>query len=124
MRSVNKVILIGHLAADPERSTTTSGRSRVTFALATRRDAASEGTKRDTTDYHRIVTFGKLGDICCRYLAKGHGVYVDGVIIYRAYEKDGRRRYITEIVADEVNMLTWIEREAVPKVTLESPKTL
>jgi single-strand DNA-binding protein len=123
MRSVNKVILIGHLAADPEQSTTTSGRSRVTFLLATRRDAASEGTKRDTTDYHRIVAWGKLGEICGRYLAKGQGVYIDGVIIYRAYEKDGRRRYITEIVADEVNMLTWKERQGDPKVMLEGPET-
>jgi len=123
MRSVNKVILIGHLAADPEQSTTTSGLSRVTFLLATRRDAASEGTKRDTTDYHRIVAWGKLGEICGRYLAKGQGVYIDGVIIYRAYEKDRRRRYITEIVADEVNMLTWNERQGDPKVMLQGPET-
>jgi single-strand DNA-binding protein len=121
MRSVNKVILVGHLAADPEQSTSTSGRSRVTFPIATHRDITSEGAKKEVTDYHRVVTWGKLGEICGKYLAKGQGVYVEGVILNRAYEKDGQRRYVTEIRADEVNMLTWKKRDGLTKVTLESP---
>jgi single-strand DNA-binding protein len=121
MRSVNKVILVGHLAADPEQSTSTSGRSRVIFPVATHRDITSEGAKKDVTDYHRVVTWGKLGEICGKYLAKGQGVYVEGVILNRAYEKDGQRRYVTEIRADEVNMLTWKKRDGLIKVTLESP---
>jgi single-strand DNA-binding protein len=122
MRSVNKVILVGHLAADPEQSTTTSGRSRVTFPVATHRDITSEGAKKEVTDYHRVVTWGKLGEICGKYLAKGQGVYVEGVILNRACEKDGQRRYVTEIRADEVNMLTWKKRDGLTKVTLESPE--
>lgn len=122
MRSVNKVILVGHLAADPEQSTSTSGRSRVTFPIATHRDITSEGAKKEVTDYHRVVTWGKLGEICGKYLAKGQGVYVEGVILNRAYEKDGQRRYVTEIRADEVNMLTWKKRDGLTKVTLESPE--
>jgi len=121
MRSVNKVILVGHLAADPEQSTSKSGRSRVTFPIATHRDITSEGAKKEVTDYHRVVTWGKLGEICGKYLAKGQGIYVEGVILNRAYEKDGQRRYVTEIRADEVNMLTWKKRDGLTKVTLESP---
>lgn len=121
MRSVNKVILVGHLAADPEQSTSKSGRSRVTFPIATHRDITSEGAKKEVTDYHRVVTWGKLGEICGKYLAKGQGVYVEGVILNRAYEKEGQRRYVTEIRADEVNMLTWKKRDGLTKVTLESP---
>jgi single-strand DNA-binding protein len=121
MRSVNKVILVGHLAADPEQSTTTSGRSRVIFPVATHRDITSEGAKKEVTDYHRVVTWGKLGEMCGKYLAMGQGVYIEGMLFNRAYEKDGQRRYVTEIRADEVNMLTWKKRDGVIKVTLESP---
>lgn len=121
MRSVNKVILVGHLAADPEQSTTKTGRVRVTFPIATHRDTTSEGAKKEVTDYHRVVSWGKLGEICGRYLAKGQGVYVEGIILNRAYEKDGRRLYVTEIRADEVNMLTWKQKSGMTKVALEAP---
>jgi single-strand DNA-binding protein len=121
MRSVNKVILVGHLAADPEQSTTTAGRSRVTFPVATHRDTTAEGAKKEVTDYHRVVSWGKLGEICGKYLAKGQGVYVEGMILNRAYEKDGQRRYVTEIRADEVNMLTWKKNGGMQKVVLEEP---
>jgi single-strand DNA-binding protein len=122
MRSLNKVILVGHLAADPEQSTTKAGQARVTFPIATYRDTSSEGTKKEVTDYHRVVSWGKLGEICRKYLSKGQGVYVEGTILNRAYEKDGRRRYVTEIRADEVNMLTWKKKEGLTKVTLETPE--
>jgi len=122
MRSVNKVILVGHLAADPEQSTTKTGRARVTFPNATHRDITSEGAKKEVTDYHRVVSWGKLGEICGKYLAKGQGVYVEGMILNRAYEKDGQRRYVTEIRADEVNMLTWKKKDGLTKVTLEAPE--
>jgi len=121
MQSVNKVILIGHLAADPEHFTTKTGRDRVTFPLATHRDTTSEGAKKEVTDYHRVVTWGKFGEICEKYLSKGQGVYVEGMILNRAYEKDGQRRYVTEIRADEINLLTWNKRDGVTKVTLETP---
>jgi single-strand DNA-binding protein len=125
MRSVNKVILVGHLAADPEQSVTKSGKERVTFPIATHRDVTSEGTKKEVTDYHRVVAWGTLGEICAKYLSKGQGLYVEGTILNRAYEQDGQRRYVTEIRADEVNMLTWKRRSGVSNVNLEplSPET-
>ncbi|MEO8380505.1 MAG: single-stranded DNA-binding protein [Acidobacteriota bacterium] len=118
MRSVNKVILVGHLAADPEQAQTKSGKLRVTFPIATHRDTTSEGMKKEVTDYHRVVAWGTLGEICAKYLARGQGVYVEGTILNRAYEKDGQRRYVTEIRADEVNMLTWKRKDGVSKVNL------
>lgn len=119
MRSVNKVILVGHVAADPESSETKTG-IRVTFALATHREYTSDGAKKEVTDYHRVVTWGKLAEICAKYLTKGQGVYVEGVLLNRAYEKEGERKYITEIRADEVNMLTWKKKGGVEKVSLDS----
>jgi single-strand DNA-binding protein len=121
MQSVNRVIIVGYLAADPEQTVTKAGKARVTFPLATHRDTTSEGARKEVTDYHRVVTWGKLGEICARYLAKGQGVYVEGMLLNRAYEKNGQRRYVTEVRADEVNMLTWKKREGVTKVTLTPP---
>ena len=121
MRSVNKVILVGHLAADPESSPSKSGKTRVSFPLATHREATSEGVKKEVTDYHRIVAWGKLGEICQTYLTKGQGLYVEGEILNRAFEVNGERRYTTEIRADEVNMLTWKRKDGVSSVSIDDP---
>ncbi|MEO8381002.1 MAG: single-stranded DNA-binding protein [Acidobacteriota bacterium] len=117
---MNKVILVGHLAADPESFPTKTGKTRVTFPIATHRESTSDGVKKEVTDYHRVVCWGNLGEICATYLAKGQGVYVEGTILNRAYEKDGERKYVTEIRADEVNMLTWKKKGGVSSVSLES----
>jgi len=122
MRSVNKLILIGHLAADPEVREVKGG-IMATFPIATHRETASDGTKKEVTDYHRVVAWGKLAEVCGKYLAKGQGVYVEGTLLNRAYEKDGQRRYTTEVRADEVNMLTYKKKGGVDKVTLEQPET-
>jgi single-strand DNA-binding protein len=121
MRSVNKVILAGHLAADPEQFTTKGGKTRVSFPVATHREWTSDGVKKEVTDYHRVIAWGKLAEICATYLVKGQGLYVEGQLLNRAYEKDGERRYVTEIRADEVNMLTWKKKDGVSNVSLESP---
>lgn len=121
MRSVNKVILVGHLAADPEPFTTKGGKSRVSFPVATHREWTSDGVRKEVTDYHRVIAWGKLGEICLAYLTKGQGLYVEGQLLNRAYEKDGERRYVTEIRADEVNMLTWKKKDGVASVSLQSP---
>jgi single-strand DNA-binding protein len=123
MRSVNKVILVGHVAADPEQAETKSGRVRVVFPLATHRDTTSDGVKQEVTDYHRVVVWGTLGEICMKYLGKGQGIYVEGTILNRAYEKDGMRKYITEVRADEVNLLTWKKKDGVANLSLETPET-
>lgn len=121
MRSVNKVILVGHLAADPEASTTDTGRTRTVFPLATHRETTSDGVKKDVTDYHRVVAWGGLAEVCAKYLSKGQGLYVEGVVLNRAYEKDGERKYVTEIRADEINMLTYRKKDGVATVSLASP---
>ena len=121
MRSVNKVILVGHLAADPEVFTTKTGKTRATFPVATHRATTSDGEKKEVTDYHRVVTWGKLGEICAKFLAKGVGVYLEGKILNRAYEKDGERKYMTEIRADEINLLTFKKKGGVEHVSLEEP---
>lgn len=121
MRSVNKVILVGHLAADPEATTTQTGRTRVTFPVATHRETTSDGERKDVTDYHRVVACEKLGEICMKYLGRGQAVYVEGVILNRAYEQDGERKYVTEVRADEVNMLTWKKKDGAASVTIDDP---
>ena len=121
MRSVNKVILVGYIAADPEALPTKSGQDRVTFPLATHRELTSEGVRKDVTDYHRIVAWGKLGTLCLTYLRKGMGLYVEGQVLNRAFEVNGERRYVTEIRAVEVNTLTWSRKDGVANVSLSSP---
>jgi single-strand DNA-binding protein len=121
MRSVNKLILVGNLAADPEVRQTAKGTIVATFPVATNRDFTSNGEKKKVTDFHRVVAWGKLGEICGKYLEKGKTVYIEGMVINRAYEKEGERRYVTEIRADEVNMLSFKKERDREQVTIASP---
>lgn len=121
MRSVNKIILVGNLAADPEVRQTAKGTTVATFAVATNRDFTSNGEKKKVTDFHRVVAWGKLGEICGQYLEKGKAVYIEGMLLNRAYEKEGERRYITEIRADEVNMLSFKKDRDREQVTIAAP---
>jgi len=107
MKTLNRAMLIGHLAADPELRETKSGKTVCSFALATNRFLKSDGEKQEIADFHKIIAWGKLGEICAEHLSKGMAVYVDGRIINRSFEdKDGKRHYVTEIVLDGLNMLT------------------
>lgn len=121
MHSVNKIILVGNLAADPEVRQTAKGTTVTTFAVATNRDFTSNDEKKKVTDFHRIVAWAKLGEICGKYLEKGKSVYIEGMVLNRAYEKDGERRYVTEIRADEVNMLSFKKDRNHEHVTLTAP---
>jgi single-strand DNA-binding protein len=121
MRSVNKIILVGTLAADPEVRQTQKGTTVTTFAVATNRDFTSNNEKKKVTDFHRVVAWAKLGEICGKYLEKGKSVYIEGMVINRAYEKDGERKYITEIRADEVHMLTIKKDREREHVSLTAP---
>lgn len=104
---VNKIILIGRLGADPEVRYTQEGAMVTNFRLATDeqwRDKSGERVQR--TEWHRIVTFGKLAEICGNYLSKGRLVYIDGRIQTRSWDdRDGNKRYTTEIVAQNMQML-------------------
>jgi single-strand DNA-binding protein len=105
--SVNKVILVGNLGKDPELRYTPSGAAVATFSLATtERYKDKSGQQQDKTEWHNIVVWNKLAEICSKYLHKGKQVYIEGRIQSRSYDdKDGNKRYITEIVADQMQML-------------------
>ncbi len=100
---INKVILVGHLGRDPEVRYTQDGRPICNFSMATTeqwRDKNS-GEKRERTEWHRIVVFGKLAEICGEYLSKGRQVYVEGKLQTRKWQgQDGQDRYTTEVVID------------------------
>ncbi len=104
---VNKAILIGNLGADPEVRYTQSGAAVATFNIATTETWTKDGNKEERTEWHRIVAFGRLGEICGEYLSKGSKVYIEGRIQTRQWDdKDGNKRYTTEIVAREMKMLS------------------
>ena len=104
---VNKAILIGRLGQDPEVRYTQSGTAVANFTVATNEKwKDKEGNPQEQTEWHRIVAFARLGEICGEYLAKGSLVYIEGRIQTRQWEdKDGNKRYTTEIVAREMKML-------------------
>jgi len=106
--AVNSVTVIGNLGATPEVRTLPSGQSVANLSLATtERFTDHNGGKQQRTEWHRIVTFGKLAETCGRFLRKGRQVYVEGRLTTRVYEaKDGSgKRYRTEIVARQVRFL-------------------
>lgn len=106
MSGVNKVILVGHLGRDPEVRTLDNGTKVASFSLATSETYRNkDGQKVDITDWHNIVVWRGLAEITEKYLKKGNLVYIEGRIKTRSYEKDGIKKYITEIVADNMNML-------------------
>jgi single-strand DNA-binding protein len=108
--SINKVILIGRLGADPEIRYTLDGKPVATFRIATNEVIIKNGEKEVLTEWHRIVAFGRLAEICGEYLSKGTQVYIEGKLRTRKFEdKQGNQRYITEIVA---NILQILERKS------------
>ncbi len=105
--SVNKVILVGNLGKDPELRYTPSGAAVTTFSMATtERYKDREGNRQEKTEWHNIVAWRQLAEICGKFLHKGKQVYIEGKIQTRSYDdRDGNKRYITEIVADQMQML-------------------
>ena len=108
MAGVNKAILIGHLGSDPEVRYTPDGTAVANFNIATSRewkDKAS-GEKKKQTEWHRIVVFRRLAEICGEYLSKGSQIYIEGHLQTREWQdKDGNKRTTTEIVASQMQML-------------------
>ncbi len=106
--SVNKVILIGNLGADPETRYTPGNVAVTNIRIATSetwRDRTS-GENQERTEWHRVVLFGKLGEISAEYLRKGSKVYIEGRMQTRKWQgQDGQDRYTTEVVADQMQML-------------------
>ena len=106
LMSVNRVFLLGNLGKDPELRHTPSGAAVCTFSIATsERFKTSQGKQQERTEWHNIVVSSGLAEICGRYLHKGKQVYIEGKIQTRSYDYDGNKRYLTEIVANEMQML-------------------
>ena len=106
-RGINKVILVGNLGADPETRYTPSGTAITTIRIATSESWKDKqtGEQQERTEWHRVKFFGRLAEIAGEYLKKGGQVYVEGRLRTEEYEKDGIKRYSTDIVADEMQML-------------------
>ena len=99
MAGLNKATLIGHLGRNPEIRYSQQGSAVVNFSVATSEQWTDRnGDRQERTEWHRIVVFGKAGEICEKYLQKGSQVYLEGRLQTRNYEKDGQTHYITEIV--------------------------
>jgi single-strand DNA-binding protein len=105
--SLNRAEIIGNLTRDPELRKTTSGQSVASFSVATNRAYTdSTGVKKEQADYHNVVAWGRLAEICSQYLTKGKKVYIDGRMQTRDWEgQDGQKKYRTEIVAENMIML-------------------
>ena len=106
-RSLNKVMLLGNLGRDPEVRYTSSGKAVATFTVATsHRWRDQEGNDQERTEWHRVVAWGRLGEICGEYLGKGKQVYIEGRIQTRDWEdQDGNKRTTVEIIASDIIML-------------------
>lgn len=104
---VNKVLLIGRLGGDPEVRYTSSGGAVANFTMATNESwTGKDGQKQERTEWHRIVVWGKLAEICGQYLSKGREAFVEGKLQTREWnDKEGAKRYTTEIVAANVQFL-------------------
>jgi single-strand DNA-binding protein len=107
-RGVNKVILVGNLGADPETRAMPSGSTVANIRIATSESWKDKqtGEQQERTEWHRVALFGRLGEIAAEYLKKGSQVYIEGSIRTRKWQdKEGKERYSTEIVANEMQML-------------------
>ena len=107
-RGINKVILVGHLGADPESRSMPSGRNVTNLRLATSESwkDKSSGEQKERTEWHAIVLYDRLGEVASEYLRKGSQVYIEGRIQTRKWQdKEGKDRYTTEIIANDMQML-------------------
>ena len=107
MGSVNKAMILGRLGRDPEVTYTPSGQPRAYFTMATNETWSDrDGKRQERTEWHRVVVWGKLAEICGQYLTKGRQVYIEGRIQTREWQdRDGNKRNSTEIVARDMVML-------------------
>lgn len=105
--NLNKAMIIGNLTRDPETRTTPGGQTVCSFGVATNRTwTDAQGQRQESTEYHNVVTWGKLAEICSKFLTKGRKVYIEGRLQTREWEaQDGTRRNRTEIVAENMIIL-------------------
>jgi single-strand DNA-binding protein len=123
-KGINKVILIGHLGQEVELSALSNGDSVCTLNIATT-DAWKDkntGQRMEKTEWHRVVAFKRLAEVCGQFLRKGSKVYIEGGLRTRSWEKDGQKRYTTEIVCRDMQMLD--ARDKSSEKTAENPSRL
>ncbi len=133
MRTLNKVMLMGNLASDPEVRTTTTGKKVVQFVLVTNRGrrpspetgSGEKGEKKSVSaDFHRVIAWEGLGGICEKFLKKGDPVYVEGRIENHSYEdKDNKRHYVTEMIARDINLIEMRRNKSGQQVVLKEDET-
>lgn len=112
MASVNKAIIVGNLGKDPEVRYTPSGKAVCKFPIATT-EKWGDGENEKHTEWHNVVAWNKLGELCGQYLAKGRQAYIEGTIRSHSYDdKEGNKRYVTEIIAQQVKFLGGKHEEA------------
>jgi len=107
MSGVNKVIIVGRLGSDPEVKTVSGGNTVARLSVATSETWNDrDGNKQERTEWHRVVVWGKLADLCGKYLSKGRQVYLEGRLQTRSWEdQQGQKKYTTEVVAQTVQFL-------------------
>lgn len=107
MRSINKVFIIGNVTRDPEMKQTSSGQPIATFGIATNRDwMTRDGQRHTSSEFHEVVAWSKLAEICSKYVTKGKLVYVEGYLKTRSWDSpDGTKKFKTEIVVGDLIML-------------------
>jgi single-strand DNA-binding protein len=124
MASVNKVILVGNLGADPETRFLPSGEAVANLRIATTETWKDKqtGERKDATEWHRVSFFGRIAEVCGQYLKKGSQVYVEGRIQTRKWQdKDGQERYTTEIRGEEMKMLGSRQGQGEPSYGGDAP---
>lgn len=121
-KSLNRVVLMGNLTRDPELKYTPQGTAVCTFGLATNRGwTTATGEIKEDVQYHRIVAWQKLAELCAQLLKKGRKVYLEGRIVYRTYTgKDGQERQSTEIIMSD--FIVFDDRRTGDTVTMTSPE--
>jgi single-strand DNA-binding protein len=106
MAGMAKATIIGNLGGDPEMRYTAQGRPFTTFSVACNRAYTQDGSKREETEWFRVIVGGKLAEVCSQYLSKGRQVYVEGRLSTRTYDAtNGEKRFSMQIAASEVQML-------------------
>lgn len=106
-KGLNKVMLIGNIGQDPELKTMPNGSAVVTLSVATTDHWKDKNTgqKQERTEWHRVVVFGRTAEVCADFLNKGSKVYIEGNLRTREWEKDGQKRWTTEIICKDMQML-------------------
>ena len=119
--SLNKVMLIGNVGVDPEYKTTATGTAVVSLTLATNEKwTDKQGAKQEKTEWHRVAMFNKLAELANQYVKKGSKIYIEGKITTSTYEKNGEKRYSTEIIANSMQFLDSKPKDSEPRQHAQS----